>query len=564
MSAVPAARRVERPGVVGRAPAARYVLAALVLLALVHLYRKANGVTFYYDEWDFVLDRRAWNLEALLAAHNEHLSAVPVFVYKVLMAVVGIREHDPYLVVLLLLHGLCAVLVWMVVRRRVGDWLAVCAAALVLFMGSAYFDIVWAFQIGFLGSIAAGLGAVLALERRDRTGDVLACVLLLVSIGSSSLGVPILGGAILFLLLDRDRRARLWVWAIPLGLYLVWYVAYGRDATTPSTKRQNITDAPNYAVEMISAGAGGLFNMSQEIGRVLAVLGAYLLISRVARAGRARQALIAITAAGLAFWLLTGIARANLGEPNASRYIYPSGVVLLLIAAEAARGLRVTREGLIIAALITAAAAVSGFGRFHDGTVNLKASSSAIRVALAAVDATGDGMPADFIPQGDHAPQVQAGPYREAVADLGESPALTLDEIRGASPIDRAYFDTVILNAFGMGLSDDAGTRPAAGAAPTAEPTQDGNVETDGPCLEFTPSKVGGRLLFTLPENGVRIETKGKLAAKVLLRRLGDEPKEAGEVAGGAARVLRLPADKVGQPWQAGVAVDEPVEVCGL
>jgi hypothetical protein len=560
VSAAPAARRVERPAASERAPLARYALAALVLLALVHLYRKANGQTFYYDEWDFVLDRRSWGPAAFLEPHNEHLSAVPVLIYKLLMATVGIRAHDPYLVVLLLLHALCAVLVWEVVRHRVGDWLALCAAALVLFLGSAYFDIVWAFQIGFLGSVAAGLGVVLALQRRDRSGDVLACVLLLIAVGSSSLGIPILGGALLFLLLHPDRRARLWVWAIPLGLYLVWYVGYGKSAT----KRENLTDAPAYAIEMIAAGAGGVFNQGQDLGRVLAVLGAYLLISRVARAGRASLTLIAVTATGLAFWLLTGIARADIGEPNASRYIYPSAVVMLLIAAEAARGLRVTRAGLAIAALITAAAVLSGLGKFHDGTTDLKARSSAIRVALAAVEVTGNRMPAEFIPQGDHAPQLQVGPYRQAVADLDETPALTLDEIRRANPVDRAYFDSVVIAGVGAGLAEDGDRVVVGGTPPTAEPTQDGNVETDGACLSFTPAKVGGRLLFALPANGVRIESKGTLTTKVLLRRFADAPKEVGEVPGGTAKVLRMPGDKASEPWQAGVAVDEPVEICGL
>ena len=34
------------------------------------------------------------------------------------------------------------------------------------------------FQMGFMGSLACGLGALLALERGDRRGDWLACALL--------------------------------------------------------------------------------------------------------------------------------------------------------------------------------------------------------------------------------------------------------------------------------------------------------------------------------------------------------------------------------------------------
>ena len=38
------------------------------------------------------------------------------------------------------------------------------------------------------------------------------------------------------------------------------------------------------------------------------------------------------------FWGLTGLARADLGEPAASRYLYPGALFLLLIAIEAGRG----------------------------------------------------------------------------------------------------------------------------------------------------------------------------------------------------------------------------------
>ena len=36
------------------------VLGGLMVIAAVALYRKGLGTTFYYDEWNFVIDRRGW------------------------------------------------------------------------------------------------------------------------------------------------------------------------------------------------------------------------------------------------------------------------------------------------------------------------------------------------------------------------------------------------------------------------------------------------------------------------------------------------------------------------
>ena len=66
----------------------------------------------------------------------------------------------------------CVVLLFVYARRRVGDLLALGAAAVVALLGPAWPDILWPFQIGFLGSLAAGIGALLCLDRADRRGDI--------------------------------------------------------------------------------------------------------------------------------------------------------------------------------------------------------------------------------------------------------------------------------------------------------------------------------------------------------------------------------------------------------
>jgi hypothetical protein len=43
-----------------------------------------RGGTFQYDEWDFVLNRRGHGLDTFLRPHNDHLAAVPGFIFKTL------------------------------------------------------------------------------------------------------------------------------------------------------------------------------------------------------------------------------------------------------------------------------------------------------------------------------------------------------------------------------------------------------------------------------------------------------------------------------------------------
>ena len=97
---------------------------------------------------------------------------MPVLVYKLLFSTVGIDSYLPYRVLGLAMHCGVVVLLFSYARRRVGDVLALAAAAAILLLGTAWQDVLWPFQIGFLGSLAAGIGALLALDREDRRGDV--------------------------------------------------------------------------------------------------------------------------------------------------------------------------------------------------------------------------------------------------------------------------------------------------------------------------------------------------------------------------------------------------------
>src|SRR4029077_716733 len=89
-----------------------------------------------------------------------------------------------------------ATLLFVYVRRRLGPWPALIAAVLLLFLGPAWADLLWGFQIAFVGSALFGIAMLLALDRGDRRGDIAACVFLTLSVGFSSLGLSFLVGAV--------------------------------------------------------------------------------------------------------------------------------------------------------------------------------------------------------------------------------------------------------------------------------------------------------------------------------------------------------------------------------
>ena len=77
------------------------------------------------------------------------------------------------------------------------------APTLILFMGAARQNMLWAFQIGLVGSVLGGVWAWVALDRRNDGGDALACVALLLGTASSSPAVPLTLGVGAEILVQR-------------------------------------------------------------------------------------------------------------------------------------------------------------------------------------------------------------------------------------------------------------------------------------------------------------------------------------------------------------------------
>lgn len=411
-----------RPRLSGAAPAAAAAaaLAALMAVAAGVLLHEGRGLTFWGDEWNFILTRRGDGVNDLLDAHVQHFSLVPVLIYRAMFAVFGIDDYAPYRVATIALHLLCVGLLFALVRRQLGSWGGLVAVIPVLFLGRAHEDLIWAFQMGFLAAVASGLGALLALRRGTPRGDVVAAVLLCVTLASSGVGIPFFAVAVVQVAL-RPAPRRPWVVGVPLALYALWYAGYGESAAEVA----NLPDTPIFAATLIATAAGALVGLGLDFGRMAALLGAFGAVRAAAGSTALRARILPPLAGLLVFAAATGLSRADNEAPGASRYLYPAAVLIVLIAAAALSEHRPSPRVLAIGGLVALLAAITNLTPLQDGADQRRQYADETRADLAGLELARDSVPAGFTLD---AGRIESRAYLEAIDDWG-SPAFAPDEV---------------------------------------------------------------------------------------------------------------------------------------
>ena len=300
----------------------------------------ARTYTFYYDEWTFIEQSPDWTFVSFFQPHNEHPTMLLRAFYAVMLHTVGLRSYIPYLVALLVLHVANVLMVFSLVRRRAGDLIAVGAAALFLVLGAGWDDLLWAFQVGWLGSVAFGLGMLLVLDGKPaRWRAPVGAALVTGSLMCSGVGLAFAVIAGVLLALSPGRRREL-LWFVPVAFALaVWYVALGRfgEHPNPQPTAGNLLLDPGYTLWGLSQSAAAVIGEAGLIGVPL------LLVAAAAVAfswWRWRDTYILAVAAGLvSFFAVAGLTRAQLGYMQAasSRYMDVGALLWILLLAEAAR-----------------------------------------------------------------------------------------------------------------------------------------------------------------------------------------------------------------------------------
>jgi hypothetical protein len=313
---------------------------ATALVAFVYVLRLARHATFLDDDWVFVGSRELWSFDSWMQPHNEHWSWVPVVLFRAVFAVVGLHSYLPYLALLLALHVIMAAGLYRLLSVVAGRMEGLAAAAVLLLLGTAHENIFWAFQIGFVGSAAAGLWAMECLRppgtlRRDAIG----AILLALAVASSGIGIPFLVAAAVLVCVQPLSRSRIAAVIGPALLYAAWFVAYGREATGTVDWGQ-LTALPLFVLEGASRAISSATGLPADAGRFIFLIVAGATAMQVLR-GRVTAPLAVASVAGTA--VLYGIIGLSRGGPLGVEAVYAPryvtfGALFALIAAGALLG----------------------------------------------------------------------------------------------------------------------------------------------------------------------------------------------------------------------------------
>jgi hypothetical protein len=313
--------------------------------ALILIYESTRE-WFFLDEWDFLANRGVkLGRDGLFFPHNEHWSTIPILIWRGLFNLVGVRYYWIYALPLIIASLGAAHLLWrLMLRHSVDPWVAALLAASFMVLGVGWQDLIWAFQIGFVGSLLFGL---LAIDAVDRGKQYVPAVWGLCAIMCSGLGVPMVVAVALVALAHRRVRAALIAALVPGLVFLIWWVAIGHSSAP--TVFTNTRQLPLYIWTGLTAGLAGYFDLPR-------VVGAVLVIGLAAAAVWLRSIPAVLAASSIFLFAFVGIGRLQDGASEAavSRYSYFAVALLLPLAGQLITTVwrhRNLRE-IVIAALI--------------------------------------------------------------------------------------------------------------------------------------------------------------------------------------------------------------------
>jgi hypothetical protein len=335
-----AAAPEQAPGAArGRAiPLAAWIVhLAWLAVAGAYILRLDRHMTFFYDEWDFIQDRGlSHSLYSLWAPHNEHWVTLPVLAYRALLTVFGMRSYLPFIGLLIALHLILTHVLWrMCLRVGARPLIATVLTGVFAVFGAGSQNLVWAFQITFVGAVLFGWLWLWATDhdggfgRRDAAGWALGVAALM----CSAIGVPMLMVTAIAVTLRRGWRAAAAAVSVPAAAFAAWYLLAGRVAqrTSPISK-STLVQIGTYTWDGISTALSGAVGFAGA-GAVLAVVLVYALLRRPSVP---RDAIARAGAAGVVLsFAFIAIGRSGLGVTQSDRTRYAYVAIALLLPAAA-------------------------------------------------------------------------------------------------------------------------------------------------------------------------------------------------------------------------------------
>jgi hypothetical protein len=539
------------------------ILALILLASAAFAFWAGRGTTFRGDDWDLLINRGGFNSDVFLVPHNEHLSALLVVAFKAIPGLFG-PHYGALRLALVILDVAVTILFFVFARERVGAWLALLATAPLLLLGGGSDNLLWPTQIGVVGSLASGLGMLIALDRSRPAAKIGACALLTISIWFSSDGLFFLACAIIWLGFSRERWRDLWIVAIPALTYLAWYSGHGASEFTSG----NLRATPQFVLDSAAGGLSALSGIRPQVGHAKAIgaVGAVLgLAALVALAVKVRprlsSRLVAIVALPLLSWVIIALGRAAAGDPFASRYVYASALFILMAVLEIVRGERIQEllSGWRFAVLVL----VVGISMLSSARILVEKGNDWRSVSeynvgrVSAVELTRRTVNPDLVlePLQDMG-HTTAGWYLSTVDRFGESP-IGQTEIAGLGEHGRSAADQVLAVAAPSVFVTHAG-KPA-----TRPPTVDPGwlmPERAGSCLRTSP---GQPVSVLVPPGGISVRPKPGYWVTFMLRRFASTYKEAPSNTVTTPTLMVIARDHSRVPWHTRISSPRAVTICG-
>lgn len=588
----------------GGPPFPRNIAFALLGLALIAsaalLAYFGQGQTLGGDELQYAsrLSTQSLGHAMLYPPPDGYLIAAPMLVYRALLETAGLGSYAPHRALAIALALTCAILFFALARRHIGDLWAVPPTVLMLFFGFGSESVLAAERIPGSMALAAGLGTFLALSRPTFKRDVIAALLLTLSLASHPLGISFaVGAAVLVLWRPSPRRwLSAWVFLAPSALYADWWLFLRPAGHQPTqTRLSELAHFVGQSWTAVTAAISGLAGVldgpayHHALGWLVAALLLALVAAGVAASWRRLPPQFwAAAAALLTLWLTTGLTRGNayliLFRPaNQPRYIYPAAFLMLLMLVDLAGTVRLPAWAGWIATGVLGVGLVTNVHQLDTAGAQARRFANPVRAAYGATEIASETVRPDFYPLGFFYPR--ADKYLAAVRAFG-SMGYSAAELRRRSARTRLAADMVLVKAERVGLRAESAGRPGGGKAPRVATALQGTARRAGGCLSLRPARGAGTPVqeasippppfsasaappalaeLTLPRGGVLIEAKRLDAVAVRVGRFASVPRvplvmpRAGRFAS-----LPIPQDRATLPWKLVVYAAEPLAVCGL
>lgn len=567
-------------------PGPMVLLAALMAAAGALTLWETRGQNIYADELTIFSSYRSFHPDVLLRPDGGHLIATSIVAYKTLWAIFGADSYLPIRLLHAVLSLISAGLVYALARKRIGDYGALAPTALALLLGSAGEITATAFgALAYMG-IIFGLAAMLAAERGDRRGDVIACVCLIAGLCSYSIVLAFMAGVAvqIFARGEPTRRRTAWVVWVPAALYVVYRLyALHYGGSESNVTLQNIGSMPTAVLTQFAvatAGISGLFRIPGQQGPSFDLawgypLAAVLTIAAVARTLRPpplSARFWALIATVLSFWVLVSLNLGPLRSPDAPRYAYIGGLLLMLIVIELFADWRPSRVGWSAISAALAAALIANVVALHQGAPQYRVAAQLLGANLAAAEIAREQIdPQTPVLALPNLPvvrdlQIPVADYLSSADELG-SPAFSEAELIAANATPRAAADAQFVRLLGLRTEPLPKPLPASSAAPPAvEGVAGGTAPQVGNCVAFLPAPGGtGSVVLGLPPGGLVLTAAPGSPVSIALRRFGDGfDNTMPSLAGGATGRIAIPADSAEVPWRAQIGAAQKVVACGV